>query len=85
MSLAACGKSNTNKIVKLRDNAHYSAFVYSACTESEREYGVLLNLCTFNYLGYVQQSNINAVLHWLKHNDGKKYAMYMYLSQCIPL
>ena len=62
---------NANKIVMVRHNAHYSALVYSACTESEREYSILLNLCTFNYLGYVQQSNINAVLHWLKHNDGK--------------
>ena len=70
MSLAACGSIYANKIVPVRHNAHYSAFVYSACTESEREreYGILLNLCTFNYLGYVvQQSNINAVLHCLKH------------------
>ena len=72
LSLAACGSIYANKIVPVRHNAHYSAFVYSACTESEREYGILLNLCTFNYLGYVvQQSNINAVLHCLKHNDGK--------------
>ena len=73
LSLAACGNIYANKIVTVRHNAHYSAFVYSACTESEREreYGVLLNLCTFNYLGYVHQSNINAVLHWVKHNDGK--------------
>ena len=65
LSLAACGSIYANKIVPVRHNAHYSAFVYSACTESEREreYGILLNLCTFNYLGYVvQQSNINAVL-----------------------
>ena len=84
LSLAACGSIYANKIVPVRHNAHYSAFVYSACTESEREYGILLNLCTFNYLGYVvQQSNINAVLHCLKHNDGKLYVMYMYLSQWI--
>ena len=61
---------------------HYSALVYSACTESEREYSVLLNACTFNCLGYVQKSNINAVLQRLKHNNGKRYVMY--LSQWIP-
>uniref|UniRef100_A0A1X7UVL3 Uncharacterized protein n=1 Tax=Amphimedon queenslandica TaxID=400682 RepID=A0A1X7UVL3_AMPQE len=44
---------NAIKIVTtVRHNAHYSAFVYSTCTER-----------------YVQESNINAVLHWLKHND----------------
>ena len=49
LSLAACGNIYANKIVPVRHNAHYSAFVYSACTESEREreYGILLNLCTF--------------------------------------
>ena len=45
LSLAACGNIYANKIVTVRHNAHYSAFVYSACTEEALPSG---NMRIFN-------------------------------------